>query len=520
MFSNNINNNNNIVRFSFNNKINNISDNGMNDINMDPNDTSYQEMSMFSDNNNSNVSVFNANNKTLLPKSNLEFNKPQSAQSNKISFSFKQPPGDNNINLSEPPKPTFSFQTSAEKSGILPNNKPTTNLTIPNIDTKSSINTEPNFTFDINKNSKTTNESKTPLFNINTTTNEEKSKIEETKAPTFTFDSNKLRSSNSVTFSIPNTKKENEDKKSIFTFGSINRPTDIKTDVNKENKNSITINIIPPEESDSNDPLKKKQIKEKTQIQFMENNLKRKTLQNNSLLRTHNIGIRPKPPLDELIIKTMQKRKEVEEESKYLYNDLIKNTTKNLIQKTIQEEIIIQSIYSEIISTLTREIIREEMKENKKDETLLNNYHQALELSTKDILNEVVIKEFQEILKSEYDILLEEQKIKNLKLKRAQLKKQRVFFNERLKYQRLKHIFSKWNHIVKLKINERRIEEEKLKMKKLEFDNTIKLMEIGPGLNNPIKKNKEFIFKNKQNINNINDIVSYIYNFIIIFIKK
>jgi len=47
-------------------------------------------------------------------------------------------------------------------------------------------------------------------------------------------------------------------------------------------------------------------------------------------------------------------------------------------------------------------------------------------------------------------------------------------------------------------------------MKKLEFDNTIKLMEIGPGISNQTKKNKDFIFKNGQNVNNLDEVVSFI----------
>jgi len=504
-------NNNFITSNTINNNMDSMEDSNMDDVSME--NTTVNEL------NNQNISM--ENNGSSIKNTPFIFNK------------------DSSINQPKKETPTFTFSSSK-------NNTPSAT---PN--TTSPTNNKPIFTFNLNKTTNVDNKpidnNKPGLFSTIQTPNKDISLVKPGNS-TGLFD-NKLKQSSTIGFSFPNKTSENKDtnktnissnidnkntstQKSLFTdskssisgttssinFNINNKSKDLFTstlnpiDSNKTQNTQHSNNVITTtqEISSMDKIINDEKIKKEFQKQFMNNEIKRKNLMQNLSLINHNMNVRPKPPLDDAIVKEMKKRKEVEEESKLFYNDLIKRNTENVINKTIQEEILIQSLYKDIISTLTKEILEKEYNEKKKDNTLLNNYYNALELSTNDIIRSVVTEEFSTIIKSEYDSLFEKYRIKNIILKKAQLERQKEFFDERMKYLRLKHLFSKWNHITKLKIKEKRIEEENIRMKKLEFDNTIKLMEIGPGISNQTKKNKDFIFKNGQNVNNLDEVVSFI----------
>ncbi|ORX54691.1 hypothetical protein BCR36DRAFT_321909 [Piromyces finnis] len=506
---NNENKNNSIVGFSFNNAIDKMEDSNMSDINMETNSETSKP-------NNQNSSIFPtpiANN-SISNKDNNNNNNNNTFKS--TPFVFKN----DSINSSKIEAPTFSF-SSADK-----NTSPTNNT---------SLNQKPTFTFGSNKTTtienKSVDNSKTGLFNTIPIQDKDTTVKKETSTELF---GSKLKQNNTISFSFPdklsdenkNSKKieisnnysKNENKNSLNVTNTSIPGTIPSFNFNVNSKNTNTDNkslfsSIPnpvdsnkvfnvQEKSTIDSIINNEKIKKESEQQFINNEIKRKKIMQTLSFRNHNMNIRPKLPLDDAIVKEMKKRKELEEESKLLYNDLIKSNTENIINKAIQEEALTQLIYSDVVFTLIKEILDRELYIIKKDNQLLNNYYDALDLSTNDIIRSVVINEFEGIIKSEYELLLKKHNIRKLASKKAQLKRQKACFDEIIKYQRMKQLFSKWNHLAKLKINERRIKEENIRIRKLEFDNKVKLVEIGPGINNQIKKKNEFIFKIEQNINN------------------
>jgi len=506
---NNINKSSSVVGFSFNNPIKNVNNinkmensNDMIDINMENSNSNSQNSSMFQN-----------------PSFNNNINNLSKNKQSTVSFSFDQPQNNNNNNNKLVSfKSPFTFTQDNNKNTLSNKNSSNSN-SLPNLSSTTEMNKKGTFTFNQNINS-IDNNSKTSINDNNNSKKEGNNLIFNNiisqndnnklniKIPSTGFNGS-LKSTDLLDF----TKKEKH-KSEIKNLLSTNKPSISFGKVDKSNNNDLTknnsitnkvtnINDISKsttqEINDMSSIIANERIKKENQEKFMENDLKRKSLMRILLLHNHNIGIRPKQSLDKSIIKTMRMKKEIEKESNLFYKDLIQKSTKNIISNVIKEEVMTHSIYNKIISNITKEIITEEVMKSKKDENLLNNYYTALNLSTNDIINEVLLEDLNTILKSVYDKSLKEYKIKQLSLKKAQLKQQKQYFDKIVKYNHLKQVFSKWNHITKLKIDKKRINEEKLKMKKIKFDNTIKSIEISPGMNLLVKKNDDFIFKKEQN---------------------
>lgn len=244
-------------------------------------------------------------------------------------------------------------------------------------------------------------------------------------------------------------------------------------------ENDLTNKIVEKQENVSNiysNKFSEKEIQENN----INNKIKEKIKLMSANTRPINIGVRPKPKLDYKIEKINMMKKVIDNEADKIYDSVIESSTENIIKNMYSKEIIINQIFYSIISDEVKKIVNEVVEAEKSEEQIFKNYDQALILYTNDIINEVVTETLKDTIEEIYNNELEKKEKRDLEIKKERLQEYQIQFQNDMRRKNKQKIFSKWHYLLELNLYHKKLREDEIRKQKIDFDNVVKLIDIGP----------------------------------------